>query len=65
MQILNAKENKNIKEKKVTKDFEMKHKDHVRKTQLDWAFCIHNLLDATLILELLFILKWWVTPTLV
>ena len=65
MQILNAKENKNIKEKKVTKDFEMKHKDHVRKTQLDWAFCIHNLLDATLILELLFILEWWVTPTLV
>ena len=57
MQILKPKENKNIKEKKVTKDFEMKHKDHVRKTQLDCAFCIHNLLDATLILELLFILK--------
>ena len=35
MQILKPKENKNIKEKKVTKDFKTKHKDHVRKTQLD------------------------------
>ena len=34
MQILKPKENKNIKEN-VTKDFEMKHKDHVRKTQLN------------------------------
>ena len=34
MQILKPKENKNIKEK-VTKDFEIKHKDHVRKTQLN------------------------------
>ena len=32
----------------VTKDFEMKYKDHVKKTQLDWAFCIQNFLDATL-----------------
>ena len=37
MQILETKENKKVKKKKkmVTKDFEMKHKDHVRKTQLD------------------------------
>ena len=63
-QMLETKENKNIK-KIVTKNFEMKNKDHVRKTQLDWAFCIHNLLDATLVLELLFILEWWATPTLV
>ena len=35
MQILKPKENKNIKEKKVTKDFEMKHMDHVRKAQLN------------------------------
>ena len=34
MQILKTKENKKIK-KMVTKDFDMKHKDHVRKTQLD------------------------------
>ena len=36
MQILETKENKKVKKKKmVTKDFEMKHKNHVRKTQLD------------------------------
>ena len=33
-QILKTKENKNIK-KMVIKDFKMKHKDHVRKAQLD------------------------------
>ena len=42
----------------VTKSREMKHKDHVRKTQLDGVFCIQNFLDATLALELLFILKY-------
>ena len=37
MQILETKENKKEKKKKkmVTKDFEMKSKDHVKKTQLD------------------------------
>ena len=30
----------------VTKGRAMKHKDHVRKTQLDQVFCIQNLLDA-------------------
>ena len=41
----------------VTKNREIKHKDHVRKTQLDRAFCIQNFLDATLALKLLFILE--------
>ena len=30
----------------VTKGRAMKHKDHVRKTQLVRVFCIQNLLDA-------------------
>ena len=38
----------------ITKNRMMKHKDHVRRTQLDQAFCIQNFLDATLALELLF-----------
>ena len=42
----------------VIKSIEMKHKNHVRKTQLDRAFYIQNLLDATFALELLFILKY-------
>ena len=41
----------------VTKNRTMKYKNHVRKTQLDQAFYIQNLLDATLALELLFILE--------
>ena len=41
----------------VIKNRVMKHKDHVKKTQLDRAFCILNFLDATLALELLFILE--------
>ena len=41
----------------VTKNREMKHKDQVRKTQLDRAFCIQNFLDAIFALELLFILE--------
>ena len=35
MQILKEKEKKKLKKKMVTKDFEMKHKNHFRKTQLD------------------------------
>ena len=38
----------------VTKNIAMKHKDHVRRTQLDWAFCIQIFLDAPLALEFLF-----------
>ena len=56
MQILKAKSTQNTNRRKVTKSIEMKHKDHVKKTQLDRAFCVQNFLDATLALELLFIL---------
>ena len=61
--LCNAKPRKKNKEKKkqqrgmVTNNIAMKHKDHVKKTQLDWAFYIQNILDATLALELLFILE--------
>ena len=48
----------------ITKNRMKKHKNHVRKTQLDRAFCIQNFLDATLALELLFILECWATPGL-
>ena len=37
----------------VTKSRALKHKDHVKKTQLDWVFCIQNFLDAPQALELL------------
>ena len=67
MQILKKKKKqKKTKQKKqkqkqqrrmVTKNREMKHKDHVRKTQLDRAFCIQKFLDATIALKLLFILE--------
>ena len=35
----------------------MKHKDHVRKTQLGRVFCIQNFLDAPRALELVFTLE--------
>ena len=38
----------------VTKGRAMKHKDHVKKTQLVRVFCIQNLLDAPGALEFLF-----------
>ena len=38
----------------VTKGRVMKHKDHVKKTQLGRVFCIQNLLDAPRVLEFLF-----------
>ena len=61
MQILEKKKKKQRKQKQqrgmVTKNREMKHKDQVRKTQLDRAFCIQNFLDAIFALELLFILE--------
>ena len=49
MQILDTKKTKNQKTM-VTKNIAMKHKDYVRKTQLDWAFCIQNFLDAPRVL---------------
>ena len=58
MQILEEKKKKKKKKQQrgmVTKNRTIKHKDHVRKTHR--AFCIQNVLDATLALELLFILE--------
>ena len=58
MQILEKKQRKQKQQRgMVTKNREMKYKDHVRKTQLDRAFCIQNFLDAIFALELLFILE--------
>ena len=68
MQILEKKKKQKKKKKKkkqqqqqqrgmITKNREIKYKDHVRKTQLDQAFCIQNFLNATLALEVLFILE--------
>ena len=55
MQIL---EKKNKKQRTmVTKGKAMKHKNHVRKTQLDRVFCIQNLLDAPRVLEFVFTLE--------
>ena len=59
MQILEKQRKQKQQRRMVTKRRAMKHKDHVRKTQLDWAFCIKNFLDVTLALEFLFTLKWW------
>ena len=58
MQILET-ERKNTKNQRtmVTKGKTMKHKDHVRKTQLDRVFCIQNLLDALRALEFVFTLE--------
>ena len=41
----------------VAKGKVMKHKDHVRKTQLDRVFCIQNLLNAPRALEFVFTLE--------
>ena len=59
MQILETNRKKKIKNQRtmVTKGKVMKHKDHVRKTQLDRVFCIQNLLDAPRALEFLFTLE--------
>ena len=48
----------------VTKGRAMKHKDHVRNTHLDWAFCIQNFLNAPWALEFLFTWEWLPTPGL-
>ena len=57
MQILEKQRKQKQQRTMVIKSRAMKHKDHVKKTQLDRAFCIQNLLDATLALELLFPLE--------
>ena len=67
MQILETKKAKKKKKKKnamVIKSRAMKHKDHVRKTHLDWAFCIQNFLDTPRALEFLFTLEWFPTSRL-
>ena len=64
MQILEKQRKQNQQRRIVTKSKEMKHKDHVRKTQLDWAFCIQNFLDAPRVWEFLFTLEWLSTPGL-
>ena len=48
----------------VTNGKTMKHKDHVKKTQLDRVFCIQNLLDAPRVFEFVFTLEWFPTPEL-
>ena len=59
MQILETNRKKKIKNQRtmVTKGKVMKHKDHVRKTQLDRVFCVQNLLDAPRALEFVFTLE--------
>ena len=57
MQILEQKEKHKNQITMVTKGKDIKHKDHVRKTQLELVFCIQNLLDAPRALEFLFTLK--------
>ena len=57
MQILEENKESKTTRGMVTKNRKIKHKDHVKKTQLDRAFCIQYFLDATLALELLFILE--------
>ena len=64
VQILETKRKTKNQRTMVTKGKAMKHKDHVRKTQLDWVFCIQNLLDAPRALEFVFTLEWFPTPGL-
>ena len=57
MQILEKQRKQKQQRTIVIKSRAMKHKDHVKKTQLDRAFCIQNFIDATLALELFFTLE--------
>ena len=57
MQILETKKKTKNQRTMVTKGKVMKHKDHVKKTQLDRVLCIQNLLDAPRALEFVFILE--------
>ena len=59
MQILDSKKKKKKNKNKTKEQWsqrieQMKHKNHVRKTQLGRVFCIQNLLDAPRALEFLF-----------
>ena len=64
MQILEKQRKQKQQRKMVTNSKAMKHKDYVKKTQLDWAFYIQSFLDATLTLKLLFKLEFWATQGL-
>ena len=64
MQIQETKRKHKNQRTMVTKGRAMKHKDHVKKTQLVWVFCIQNLLDAPQALEFVFTLEWFPTPRL-
>ena len=57
MKILETKRKTHNQRTMVTKGRAMKHKDHVKKTQLDRVFCIQNLLDAPRALEFVFTLE--------
>ena len=57
MQILETKRKHKNQRTMVIKGRAMKHKDHVRKTQLVRIFCIQNLLNAAQALEFLFTLE--------
>ena len=57
MQVLEQKKNTKVKEQWSQQNRAMKHKDHVRKTQLVRVFCIQNFLDAPRALEFLFTLE--------
>ena len=58
MQILEKKKEKRKNQRTmVTKGRAMKHKDHIKKTQLVRVFCIQNLLDAPQALEFVFTLE--------
>ena len=57
MQILETKRKTKKQRTMVKKEKAMKHKNHVRKTQLDRVFCIQNLLDASQALEFVFTLE--------
>ena len=57
MQILKTRRKHKNQRTMVTKGIAKKHKDYVRKTQLDRVFCIQNLLDAPRALEFVFTLE--------
>ena len=64
MQILEKKRQNKTKEQWSQMVEQMKHKNHVRKTQLGRVFCIQNLLDAPWALEFLFTWEWLLTSGL-
>ena len=66
MQILEKQKKQNHNQgSMITKGRAMKHKDHVRRTQLDWAFYIQNFLDVPQALEFLFTWEWLPTPRMI